>query len=159
MWKIKGTAFHACSLLNSYGEGSLFLCRKQDFVTEVYMGLGTTWSALAAIRQVMEVSEISPAPCFGSRKVSSPGNEIILSFPFPWRLAESKGESHVHGLGVKSNVEKNLSGASHVPQVPSTIQFAHPIPGGFVLLAVGIILEWSVWWQLFGYFSEYLTFS
>lgn len=56
MWKIKGTAFHAYSLLNSHGEGSLFLCRKQNFVTEVYMGLETMWSALAAVRQVMEVS-------------------------------------------------------------------------------------------------------
>lgn len=65
-------------------------------------------------------------------------DEIILSFPL--RLAESTGESHVHELGVKSSVEKNLSGASHVAEVPSTIQFAHPIPGGFILLVVGIIL-------------------
>lgn len=65
---------------------------------------------------------------------------MILSFPFPWRLAESKGASHVPEFGMKSNVEKNLSGASYAPQVPSTIQFVHPIPGGFVLLVVGIIL-------------------
>lgn len=59
MWKIKGIAFHACSLLNSCGEGSLFLCRKQNFVTEVYMGLETMWSALAAVRQMMEVSSMT----------------------------------------------------------------------------------------------------
>lgn len=65
---------------------------------------------------------------------------MILSFPFSWGLAESKGASHVRELGVKSNVGRNLSGASCAPQVPSTIQFAHPIPGGFILLVVGIIL-------------------
>lgn len=89
---------------------------------------------------VQHSSNVSPASGFGSRRISSLAYEMVLSFPFPWRLAEIKGASHVHELGVKNSVEKNLSGSSHAPQVPSTIQFAHPIPGGFVLLVVGIIL-------------------
>lgn len=123
-----------------------------------YMGLETMWGALACYKasdgSVQHGSKISPTSGFGSRWISSLGDEIILSFPLPRRLAESKGASYVHELRVKNTVEKNLSEPSCAPQIPSTIQFAHPIPGGFVLLVVGIILGWSVWWQLFGYFSE-----
>lgn len=61
---------------------------------------------------VQHSSKISPTSGFGSRRISSLGDGIILSFPLPWRLAESKGASHVHEVGVKNDVEKNLSGAS-----------------------------------------------
>lgn len=157
MWKIKGMALHACSLLNSYGEGSLFLCRKKNFVTEVCMGLETMWSALAAVRPVMEVSSMALRSHLLQALAAEgcPHLEIkwFCLFPSPGDWQKAKGASHVPEFGVKSNVEKNLSGASYAPQVPSTIQFAHPIPGGFVLLVVGIILGWSVWWQLFGYLT------
>lgn len=76
---------------------------------------------------VQHDSKISPASGFGSRRVSSLGDEMILSFPFPWGLAESKGASHVHELGVKSNVGRNLSGASrahrYLPQSSLLIPF------------------------------------
>lgn len=94
MWKIKGMALHACSLLNSYGEGSLFLCRKQNFVTEVCMGLETMWSALAAVRPVMEVSSMALRSHLLQALAAEgcPHLEIkwFCLFPSLSRLAESK---------------------------------------------------------------------
>lgn len=162
MWKIKGTAFHACSLLNSYGEGSLFLCRKQDFVTEVYMGLGTMWSALAAIRQVMEVSEISPASCFGSRRVSSPGNEIILSFPFPWRLAESKGESHAWAWSEKQCGKESQwgfpcsTGTFHNPVCSSHSRWFCSACSWHYFRMISLV---TAFWIFFWVFNIFLTVS
>lgn len=157
MWKIKGTAFHACSLLSSHGEGSLFLCRKQNFVTEVYMGLETMWSALAAVRQVMEVSSAA-LRSYLLQALAAEGSPHLEMKWFLFSLALETGRKQRSISCTWAWSEKQCGKESqrgfHAPQVPSTIQFAHPIPGGFILLVVGIILGWSVWWQLFGYFSE-----